>query len=47
MKVYGGSLLLYVNVRRKTSKGPSQHSLKVPLETEEKTEVVLTLYVEY
>ena len=36
MTVYGGSILLHFNLRRQTSKGPSQHSHKVPRETGEK-----------
>ena len=36
MRVYEGSVLLYFTLRRQTGKGPSQHSLKVPREAEEK-----------
>ena len=32
----GGSILLDFNLQRQTSKGPSQHFLKVPQETGEK-----------
>ena len=33
---HGGCILLLFNLRRQTSKGPSQHVLKVPRETGEK-----------
>ena len=37
MTVNGGSILLFFNLRRQTSKGTSQHLIKVPRETGEKT----------
>ena len=36
MTVYGGSILLYYNLCRQTSKGPSEHLLKELRETGEK-----------
>ena len=34
MTVYRESIILYFSLRRQTDKRPSQHSLKVPQETE-------------